>query len=199
MWLSHQQPCKRGWFLLIYFFREKEGGKRERKRERERNIGCSLYVPWLGMEPQTLACQDDALTNWDTQPGPRVIVLLHSSKFVLLHFSRFPYPNVFILKNVEASFQSVTSRILPSIFTWSTLIATDIIEISVHTGRGVHPQNRLSPKGRILLKKQKAEEMRRRGSWKKLCFRVCFKVLPGRSPPRSWGEALYLHSMHPIH
>ena len=27
-------------------------------------------MPWLGIEPTTLAYQDNALTNWATQPGP---------------------------------------------------------------------------------------------------------------------------------
>ena len=33
-------------------------------------IDWFLYVPWLGMEPATLAYPDDAVTNEATQPGP---------------------------------------------------------------------------------------------------------------------------------
>ena len=38
-------------------------------------IGWFLYVPWLGIEPATLAHQDDALTTWATQPGLIVCVV----------------------------------------------------------------------------------------------------------------------------
>ena len=41
----------------------------ERGRKRETFIDWSLYVPWLGTEPATLAYQDNALSNWATQPG----------------------------------------------------------------------------------------------------------------------------------
>ena len=59
-----------------YWFLEREGG---REKEREKRwfvypciyafIGWFLYVPWLGIEPVTLACQDNTLTNWATWPG----------------------------------------------------------------------------------------------------------------------------------
>ena len=32
-------------------------------------IGWFLYMPWPGIEPTTLEYQDDAPTNWATQPG----------------------------------------------------------------------------------------------------------------------------------
>lgn len=57
-----------------------------RGRERERDwetwfgvpliyvfIGWFLYVPWPGTKPATLAYRDSALTNWATQPGPKIL------------------------------------------------------------------------------------------------------------------------------
>ena len=59
--------------LLIFFL------EREKKREREKHqfvvphiyafIGWFLYVPWLGIEPATLAYWDDAPTNWASGQG----------------------------------------------------------------------------------------------------------------------------------
>ena len=70
----------------LLMFRERGKG-----RESERHqlvvpliyafIGCFLYVPWPGIEPATLAYQDDALTDWATQPGPglQTSLLLYST------------------------------------------------------------------------------------------------------------------------
>ena len=41
-------------------------------------ISCFSYVPWSGIDPTTLGCQDDtlnALTNGATQPGPKTYVI----------------------------------------------------------------------------------------------------------------------------
>ena len=53
---------------LFIDLRERKEGSRERERERHRFdatliyafIGRLMYVPRLGIEPTTLACQDDA-------------------------------------------------------------------------------------------------------------------------------------------
>ena len=55
--------------------------KREREAETEASICCSfhtlpgllLHVPWLGIEPQTLAHWDDSPTIWATWPEPIVL------------------------------------------------------------------------------------------------------------------------------
>ena len=75
-------------FLVYWFERERKGvgreGKRERERERERDFLFHLFMhslvySWSGIEPTILVYQDDALTNWATQPGPvlPVFLLLH--------------------------------------------------------------------------------------------------------------------------
>ena len=57
----------------LFFFRERNG---ESKRETGREkcwfvvplicafIAWSLYVPWPGIQPATLTCQDNVLTDW---------------------------------------------------------------------------------------------------------------------------------------
>ena len=66
------------YFLIIYsLILEREEGGREERRESHQSvvppihtfIGCPLCVPWLDIEPTTLAYQGDALTNWATWPG----------------------------------------------------------------------------------------------------------------------------------
>ena len=62
-------------YLLIF---------RERGRDREKYwfvvlpmyafIGCFLYVPWLEIEPSTLAYQDDTPTHCATRPGTKCLV-----------------------------------------------------------------------------------------------------------------------------
>ena len=56
------------------------GGGREADREREKHqcivpltyafTSWFFYVSWLGTEPATLVCEDNALAHWATQPGP---------------------------------------------------------------------------------------------------------------------------------
>ena len=38
-------------------------------------IGCFWHVLWPGIEPTTLAYQDDTLTNWATQPGLELSII----------------------------------------------------------------------------------------------------------------------------
>ena len=57
----------------------------EREKEKETSISCFTYlcthwwitvcVPWLGIQPATLAYQGDVLTKWATWPGPPSIIL----------------------------------------------------------------------------------------------------------------------------
>ena len=63
---------------MFIYLRERRKGDRRGETDRQRHqfvvpliyafIGWFLYVPWPGIKPATLACQDDAPTNWATQP-----------------------------------------------------------------------------------------------------------------------------------
>ena len=46
-------------------------------------IGCFLYVPWLEIEPTTLAYQKDALTNWATWPAHWGAFKVHTTQLPL--------------------------------------------------------------------------------------------------------------------
>ena len=52
-----------GYGFLLIWEREKHQYKRDTF------IGCLLYTPWPRMEQQPFGSQDDAPTNWGTQPG----------------------------------------------------------------------------------------------------------------------------------
>ena len=65
--------------FLFFYLLIQEWGKRETDKEREKHqfvvpliyafIGWYLYVPWPVIQPATLVYWDNALTDWDTQPG----------------------------------------------------------------------------------------------------------------------------------
>ena len=44
-------------------------------------IVCFLYIPWLGITPATLACWDDAQTNWAAWPGLYVSMLFINARY----------------------------------------------------------------------------------------------------------------------
>lgn len=46
-------------------------------------IGWFLDVPWLGIEPAALACWDNALTNWASQPGRCTVKLKYGPSDML--------------------------------------------------------------------------------------------------------------------
>lgn len=85
LWIIHffKHTLKFFFFFLI-FTDFREGG---RYREREMSICCSTYymcscvlwlilvAPWLGIQPTTLAHQDDAVTSWATRLGLMTEVL----------------------------------------------------------------------------------------------------------------------------
>ena len=69
-------------FFLILLNLERER-KRRRERERETTTHCSSHpcIHWsspvcaLGIEPTTLAHQDDTLTIWTTHPGQELLFI----------------------------------------------------------------------------------------------------------------------------
>ena len=44
-----------------------------------------MYVPRLGIEPTTLACQDDAPADWATWPGPPNSIFIESIVHVFIY------------------------------------------------------------------------------------------------------------------
>ena len=68
-------------FIDWFFLRGREG-QRDRQTDRHQFvvpldyafIRSFLYVPWLAMEPTTLAYRDNALNNWATWQGPEYLM-----------------------------------------------------------------------------------------------------------------------------
>ena len=74
---------------LFIDFREREGGRGERQRDRQfvvllihALICCFMYVPCLGIEPAPMVYQDNALTNWATWSGPPSFFYILSEGFL---------------------------------------------------------------------------------------------------------------------